>query len=114
MLKEEIRQSLNALKDIRGALVKIGITDKTNPALYINEIVESEDSFTAQSLIDAEIQLIAEQDANAHIEARKKAYSKIDSELMEALVEKEQGNDSKWQTYLTKRAAIKVQHPKPE
>jgi len=112
MTKEQIRQSLEALKDIRGALLKIGVTDVTNPAIYINEVVEAENSFTAQSLVDAETQIISERSANAYIEARKQEYAQIDSELMEALVEKEQGDDSKYLAYLIKREEIKTKHPK--
>ena len=47
-----------------------------------------------------------------YVTKRIQEYSKIDSLLKEALVEKELGDDTKWNEYIALREAIKTAHPK--
>lgn len=53
-------------------------------------------------------------DPEGYAKKRQEEYSKIDQMRIEAMVEKELGDSTKWNEYIALRNAIKVANPKPE
>ena len=84
---------------------EFGVDEYGNPTSIIELKPEYEITITNLSL-DAEW-------VNSQvIEKRKEEYQKIDSLLMEALVEKELGDSTKWNEYIILRNQIKMDNPK--
>lgn len=89
----------------------------------VNRDGEGEIIFTSgenESNIDDDVALLTENYIDSelakteYIKNRVAEYQAIDNELLEALVEKELGDSTKWEDYVGKRDAIKTKHPKPE
>lgn len=70
-------------------------------------MVDVEESLVKQDFVVSEPELVY-----SYAELRAKEYAQIDALLSEALVEKELGDDTKWQEYLALRADIKARNPK--
>lgn len=80
---------------------------------FLKELI-NEDS---DVLINLQIELDrmrVEKESIAWQKNRKAEYAKIDDLLKEALVEKELGDNSKWNKYIQLRNQIKIANPKPE
>ena len=71
----------------------------------------SDNESAANSYIDA--LTVEDIDAQCYARYREIEYNKIDALRIEAMVEKELGDDTKWLEYIALRDAIKVEYPKP-
>ena len=100
-----------ALNDLRAAM---HITDQPNPLLLKMTIIRDNDVELLDAIEAEDIAIKANRDATDYIKNREEEYKKIDGELMEALVEKESGDSTKFDAYMIKRNEIKTNNPKPE
>jgi hypothetical protein len=66
---------------------------------------------TEYTVTEEDLSLDAEWVTSQSVAKRQEEYSKIDSLLKEALVEKELGDSTKWDEYLVLREAIKTENP---
>lgn len=107
-----LKARFDSVDDIRLALVEMGRTD-ANIAILKRDIIKDDDTTLLSALEAADVTAKTTRDAIVYISHRRTAYAVIDNELMEALVEKELGDATKWDAYIVKRDAIKVAHPKP-
>lgn len=101
-------------------ITKVVVTRKSDDVIvYGNEGAESkfktafENEIKARGFDSAEYTIDWIDTSNKLvIEKRKIKYRLLDDERIEAMVEKLEGSDVKWNAYMIKRNAIKAAHPK--
>ena len=110
----DLKSRFSQLTD-SGLIQKQGIQ---NPAAYFrDEILNNSDKEEAENKL-AQIEIsyqsdLAKLSEDLWLKNRQSEYSKIDKMLLEALAEKENGDDTRMNEYLVLRAQIKSQFPKP-
>ncbi len=114
--KQDLSDRFESLSDMRSCFHNQH-PDTPNPALWCKELLENEDHTGAEQLMkdleSKDSELKAEKDSTRYIRDRQQEYRKIDDLLKEAIVEKEQGDSTKWDAYLALRSQIKLDIPKP-
>lgn len=111
---EDLENRYKLLKDHRAACDELNIR---NPDLHFkNKILNEQDHGEAENLM-AELEATdmsqqVEVEKTKWLVNRKSEYKKIDNLLLEALYEKEQGDNARWNEYVALRDSIKFRFPK--
>jgi len=102
-----MKDRLNKISDLRLCMHLIG-NNPPNMELFKQKIIEDNDIELLEALEAADLEILAEQAANAYIAARLEAYPAI-GEQLDMLYKDMQNGTTNWQDLITQ---IKTDNPK--